>query len=111
MKNVKSKDIKRSWHLIDAKKEVLGRLSSKIALILMGKNKSYYTPHLDTGDFVIVINAQKVTLSGKKENQKKYYRHSQFPGGLKVKIAQEVREKKAEQLVRHSVRGMLPKTA
>ena len=110
MKNVKTTDIKRSWHLFDAKKEVLGRLSTKIALILMGKNKSYYTPHLDTGDYVVVTNAQKVALSGKKEKQKNYYHHSQFPGGLKVKTAQGVRQTKPEELVRHSVRGMLPKT-
>src|SRR4030067_474854 len=110
MKNVKTADINRSWHLFDAKKEVLGRLSTKIALILMGKNKSYYTPYLDTGDFVVVTNAQKVALSGKKEKQKKYYHHSQFPGGLKVKTAQQVREQKPEEVIRHSVRGMLPKT-
>ena len=110
MKNVKTADINRTWHLFDAKKEVLGRLSTKIALILMGKNKSYYTPYLDTGDFVVVTNAQKVALSGKKEKQKKYYHHSQFPGGLKVKTAQQVREQKPEEVIRHSVRGMLPKT-
>jgi len=110
MKNVKTTDINRTWHLFDAKKEVLGRLSTKIALILMGKNKSYYTPYLDTGDYVVVTNAQKVALSGKKEKQKKYYHHSQFPGGLKVKTAQQVREQKPEEVIRHSVRGMLPKT-
>ena len=110
MKNVKTADIKRSWHLIDAEKKILGRLSVKVAQILMGKNKSYYTPYLDTGDYVVVTNAQKVALSGKKEKQKKYYHHSQFPGGLKVKTAQQVRENKPEEVIRHSVRGMLPKT-
>ena len=110
MENVKTTDIKRSWHLIDAEKKVLGRLSVNVAQILMGKNKSYYTPYLDTGDFVVVTNAQKVALSGKKEKQKKYYHHSQFPGGLKVKTAQQVREQKPEEVIRHSVRGMLPKT-
>ena len=110
MKNVKTTDINRTWHLFDAKKEVLGRLSTKIALILMGKNKSYYTPYLDTGDYVVVTNAQKVALSGKKEKQKKYYHHSQFPGGLKTKTAQQVREKKPEEVIRHSVRGMVRKT-
>ena len=110
MKNVKTTDIKRSWHLIDAEKKILGRLSVNVAQILMGKNKSYYTPYLDTGDYVVVTNAQKVALSGKKEKQKNYYHHSQFPGGLKVKTAQEVRQTKPEELVRHSVRGMLPKT-
>jgi len=110
MKNIKTTDIKRSWHLIDAEKKILGRLSVNVAQILMGKNKSYYTPYLDTGDFVVVTNAQKVALSGKKEKQKKYYHHSQFPGGLKVKTAQQVREQKPEEVIRHSVRGMLPKT-
>ena len=110
MKNVKTTDIKRSWHLIDAEKKILGRLSVNVAQILMGKNKSYYTPYLDTGDYVVVTNAQKVALSGKKEKQKKYYHHSQFPGGLKVKTAQQVREQKPEEVIRHSVRGMLPKT-
>ena len=110
MKNVKTTDIKRSWHLVDAEKKILGRLSVNVAQILMGKNKSYYTPYLDTGDFVVVTNAQKVALSGKKEKQKKYYHHSQFPGGLKVKTAQQVREQKPEEVIRHSVRGMLPKT-
>ena len=110
MKNVKTTDIERSWYLIDAEKKILGRLSVNVAQILMGKNKSYYTPYLDTGDFVVVTNAQKVALSGKKEKQKKYYHHSQFPGGLKVKTAQQVREQKPEEVIRHSVRGMLPKT-
>ena len=110
MKNVKTTDIERSWYLIDAEKKILGRLSVKVAQILMGKNKSYYTPYLDTGDFVVVTNAQKVALSGKKEKQKKYYHHSQFPGGLKVKTAQQVREQKPEEVIRHAVRGMLPKT-
>ena len=110
MKNVKTADIKRSWHLVDAEKKILGRFSTEVAQILMGKNKSYYTPYLDTGDFVVVTNAQKVALSGKKEKQKKYYHHSQFPGGLKVKTAQQVREQKPEEVIRHSVRGMLPKT-
>ena len=110
MKNVKTTDIKRSWHLVDAEKKILGRLAVNVAQILMGKNKSYYTPYLDTGDFVVVTNAQKVALSGKKEKQKKYYHHSQFPGGLKVKTAQQVREQKPEEVIKHSVRGMLPKT-
>lgn len=110
MKNIKPKDIEKAWHLFDAKNKILGRLSSEVAMILMGKNKSYYTPHLDTGDYVVVINAQKVAFSGRKEKQKKYYRHSQYPGGLKVKTAQQVRETKPEDLIRHAVRGMLPKT-
>ncbi|KKQ89717.1 MAG: 50S ribosomal protein L13 [Candidatus Curtissbacteria bacterium GW2011_GWC2_38_9] len=84
MRNIKAKDINRKWHLIDAKNKVLGRLTSEIAKILMGKNKSYFTPNLDTGDFVVVVNAKDVMLSGKKENQKNYYRHSGYPGGMRI---------------------------
>jgi len=110
MKNIKAHDIKREWHLIDAKDKILGRLSSEIAKILMGKIKSYYTPYLDTGDYVVVINAKDVLFSGKKENQKKYYHHSQYPGGLYVKTAAQVRKQKPEDLIRHAIVGMLPKT-
>ena len=110
MKNIKPKDINRSWHLIDAKSKIVGRLASDVAEILMGKNKSYYTPHLDTGDFVVVVNAENVAFSGKKESQKKYYRHSGYPGGLYTKIASQIREKKPEELIKHAVVGMLPKT-
>ncbi len=110
MKNVKPKDIIRRWHLIDAQDKILGRISSEIATHLIGKKKSYYTPYLDTGDYVVVINTEKVKLTGKKENQKKYYRHSGFPGGLYQKTTSQIREKKPEMLIRHSVKGMLPKT-
>jgi len=110
MKNLKASEIKRDWHLIDAKDQILGRLSTQAAYLLMGKNKPYYTPYLDCGDYVVVINAQKVQLSGKKENQKIYYRHSGYPGGLKYKTASKVRQQKPEELVRHAVVGMLPKT-
>ena len=110
MKNIKAKDINRKWHLIDAKNKVLGRLTSEIAKILMGKNKSYFTPNLDTGDYVVVVNTKDVMLSGKKENQKKYYRHSGYPGGMRISTAAQVRTKKPEDLVKHAVVGMLPKT-
>ena len=110
MKNIKAKDINRKWHLIDAKNKVLGRLTSEIAKILMGKNKSYFTPNLDTGDCVVVINAKEVLLSGKKENQKRYFRHSGYPGGMRISTAAQVRVKKPEDLVKHAVVGMLPKT-
>src|SRR4030043_2169852 len=100
MKNITPKDIKKNWHLIDAKNKVLGRMSSEIAMHLMGKNKNYYTPYLDTGDYVVVINAQKVILTGKKENQKKYYRHSGYPGGLYSETASQVRQKHPENLIR-----------
>lgn len=110
MKTVKPKDIKREWHLIDAKSKILGRLSSEVAMHLMGKNKNIYSPNLDTGDCVVVINAQKIELSGKKEKQKKYYHHSGYPGGLYMKTAQQIREQKPEELIRNAVTGMLPKT-
>ena len=109
MKKISAKDIKRDWHLVDAKDKVLGRISSQIAMTLMGKNKSYYVPYLDTGDYVVVINAQKVSLSGKKENQKMYYRHSGYPGGLAYRKASQVRKEKPQDLIRHAVKGMLPK--
>ena len=110
MKNVKPQDIKRDWHLVDATSQMLGRLSSQVATRLMGKNKNYYVSHLDTGDFVVVVNAKKIKLSGKKENQKNYYHHSGYPGGLYVKTAAQLRSNKPEFLIRNAVRGMLPKT-
>lgn len=110
MRNLREKDIKREWHKIDAKGQVLGRLSTQVAYLLMGKNKAYYTPTLDCGDYVVVVNAKNVVLSGKKENQKMYYRHSGYPGGLRSRTAAKVRELVPNELVRHAVVGMLPKT-
>jgi len=109
MRNLKAQEIQRNWHLLDAKKQVLGRLSTQVAQYLIGKNKPYYTPHLDCGDYVVIINAKHVVLSGKKENQKIYYHHSGFPGGLKSKTAAKVRSEKPEELIRHAVVGMLPR--
>lgn len=110
MRNVTTTDIKRQWHLLDAKNQILGRLATTVAHLLMGKNKPYFSPYLDTGDNVVVINAAKVVLSGKKENQKTYARHSGYPGGLKLKTAATIRAKSPQELVRHAVVGMLPKT-
>lgn len=110
MKKIRPKDINRKWHLFDAKNKVAGRLATDIARILMGKNKVYYTPNLDCGDYVVVVNSKKVVMSGKKEKQKKYYHHSQYPGGLYQKTASQLREKKPEEIIRHAIRGMLPKT-
>lgn len=110
IKNIKQTDVKREWHLIDAQNKILGRLASDIVQKLTGKNKVYYTPYLDTGDYVVVVNAQRVLLSGKKENQKKYYRHSGYPGGLFAKTASQLRTQKPEEILRHAVVGMLPKT-
>lgn len=110
MKNTKTGDVKRAWHLVDAKDQVLGRISTQVAHFLMGKNKPYYAPNIDCGDFVVVINAKNVALSGKKETQKIYYHHSGFPGGMKTKTPATLRQYKPEEIIRHSVIGMLPKT-
>src|SRR5580698_6691158 len=102
--------IERHWHLIDAEGEVLGRLASKAALALMGKNKPTYTPFLDTGDHVIVVNAAKVRLTGRKEEQKLYRRHSGYPGGLTETKARKVRETRPTRMIEEAIQGMLPKT-
>lgn len=107
----KKEEIKREWFLIDAKGKVLGRLASEIAKILRGKHKPIYTPHVDTGDFVIVINAKDVLLTGKKENTKIYFRHSGYPGGAKILTAKEMRVKFPERLIYFAVKGMLPKNS
>lgn len=109
MKNIKLQDVKRNWHLIDAKDQPLGRISTNIAHLLLGKNKPYYTPNIDCGDYVVVVNVEKVKLTGNKDKQKPYYHHSGYPGGLKVKTASQVREQNPEKLIRHSIVGMLPK--
>lgn len=106
----KSQHLKPNWHLIDAQNQIVGRLSTKIARLLMGKNKPYFVPYMDYGDNVVVINAKNVIFSGKKENQKTYWRHSGYPGGLKSKTAVQVRSSKPEDLIRHAVVGMLPKS-
>ena len=100
----------QKWLHVDAADKVLGRLAVKIATILMGKHKPTYTPHLDTGDFVVVINAEKIVLTGKKWTQKKYKHYSGYPGGLKEVPAEEVLKRKPTQLLRLAVRRMLPKT-
>lgn len=105
----KKKDIKRVWHLYDAKGKTLGRLSSEIAQNLMGKKKPYFTSHLDCGDFVVVLNASQVAVTGKKEKGKIYYRHSGYPGGLRQARLEEVRERHPERIIKHAVSGMLPK--
>ena len=107
----KEGDLNRKWYVADANDIVLGRLSSQIAAILRGKHKAIYTPHTDTGDFVIVINADKVKLTGNKLQQKTYERYSGFPGGLRVVNARTLLASKPEEVVRLSVRGMLPKNA
>ena len=102
--------IEREWHLIDAQDAVLGRLASKAAMILMGKHKPRYTPFLDTGDHVVVVNAAHVKLTGNKEKQKLYRRHSGYPGGLTETSARRVRETRPVRMVEEAIQGMLPKT-
>jgi large subunit ribosomal protein L13 len=102
-------DIQRQWHVIDAEEAVLGRIASKAANLLMGKNKPMYTPFLDTGDHVIVVNAAKVKLTGNKEEQKLYRRHSGYPGGLTETSARKVRAARPTRMVEEAVQGMLPK--
>ena len=108
-KNFKISEVDQKWHLIDAENKTLGRLSSRVSTILMGKNKSQYTPNNDLGDFVVIINAEKIKLTGNKEYQKKYFRHSGYPGGLKSTSVQELREDEPEQIIFKAVKGMLPK--
>jgi large subunit ribosomal protein L13 len=103
--------IQHDWYVIDAADQVLGRISTKIATILRGKHKPYFTPHLDTGDFVVVINAEKVKLTGNKELQKIYSRYSGYPSGLKNIPYKRMLEEKPEHIIKHAVKGMLPKNA
>lgn len=106
----KANEVERKWYIIDAEGQTLGRIASEVASILRGKHKPQFTPHVDTGDFVIVINADKVRLSGNKLQDKKYYRHSMHPGGLKVTPAGEMLKNKPERMFELAVFGMLPKT-
>ena len=105
----KAADIDRKWYVVDADGMVLGRLASQVANILRGKNKPIYTPNMDTGDYVIIVNASKAVLTGKKLDQKIYYHHSGFVGGMKETTLREMLQKKPEQVVELAVKGMLPK--
>jgi len=106
---VKKADIGQKWHIVDLNGKVLGRAASEIAKILRGKNKPCFAPHMDAGDFVIVVNAEKVRLTGTKLADKMYYRHSGYPGGLRTTPAGKMLETKPEELIRKAVKGMLPK--
>ena len=107
----KKEEVDHKWYLVNAEGKVLGRLSTELAKILKGKNKPTYTPHLDTGDFVIVVNAGKVTLTGKKMKDKIYYRHTGYPGGIKEMNAEKLLAKKPTEMIRMAVKGMLPKNS
>ncbi len=109
-KSAKKEEVERKWFVVDAQSDVVGRLSTRIATVLRGKHKPSYTPHVDTGDYVIVVNAEKVRFSGNKMSQKEYQRYSGYPGGQKSRTAAEMLEKKPEDIIEKAVRGMLPKT-
>ncbi len=107
----KKEEIDHKWYVVNAEGKVLGRLSTELAKILKGKNKPTYTPHVDTGDFVVVVNAGKITLTGKKLKDKIYYHHTGYPGGIKQMSAEKLLAKKPTEMIRMAVRGMLPKNS
>ena len=107
--NAKPGEIAREWYLVDAEGKTLGRLATQIAGTLRGKGKPQYTPHVDTGDFVIVVNAEKIAVTGNKLDQKRYYRHSGYPGGLRSRTLRDQLERRPTEVIRTAVKGMLPK--
>ena len=108
--SVKASEIKREWHVLDAADQVLGRLATRVARLLMGKHKPIFTRNLDTGDYVVVINADKVRVTGNKAKQKVYYRHSGYPGGLKTISYDKLMETNPTRVIEHAVKGMVPHT-
>jgi large subunit ribosomal protein L13 len=102
-------DRERNWYVVDASGQTLGRLATQIANALRGKRKPTYTPHVDVGDFVIVVNAERIEVTGNKRNDKRYYRHSGYPGGLKSRTLQEMLDRRPEEVIRRAVKGMLPR--
>lgn len=107
-KSTKQSEIVRTWHLIDLKDQTLGRVAGKVAQLLMGKSKPYFVRNLDSGDYVVAINAKEIAVSGNKEKLKNYYRHSGYPGGFRQETLQESRIKHPERIITHAVKGMLP---
>jgi large subunit ribosomal protein L13 len=107
--SAKPREIEQKWYVVDAQAQTLGRLATRIADVLRGKGKPQYTPHVDTGDFVVVVNAEKIRVTGKKLEQKVYYRHSGYPGGLRERTLAEQLQRRPEEVLRRAVRGMLPK--
>lgn len=105
----KKSDVKREWYVIDADGQNLGRLASKVATVLRGKHKAIYTPNVDCGDYVIVINASKINLTGKKLDDKVYFNHSDYPGGVRLRTARQMKENYSEEMIQRAVKGMLPK--
>ncbi len=108
--SAKEADIKRKWYVVDAEGKTLGRLATQVAIVLRGKHKPIFTPHVDTGDHVIVVNAEKIHLTGDKVRQKTYYRHSGYPGGLKSETVKDLLARKPSVIVERAIKGMLPKT-
>lgn len=106
--STKAKDVERQWHVIDASGQILGKLATRVATLLMGKHKPSFVPYLDVGDFVIVLNATKVKVTGKKPKQKTYYRHTGYPGGIKAETYEELMASHPTRVIEHAVRGMLP---
>jgi large subunit ribosomal protein L13 len=107
--NAKSGEIEREWYVVDADGQTLGRLATRIADVLRGKGKPAFTPHVDTGDFIVVVNAEKIQVTGNKLDQKRYYRHSGYPGGLRSRTLREQLERRPTEVLRVAVKGMLPK--
>jgi len=107
--SAKPAEVERAWFIIDAENAIVGRLASKVASILRGKHKPSFTPHVDTGDFVVIINADKVRFTGQKETDKEYFRHTGYPGGGRVRTPEEVRLKKPNFMMQNAIKGMLPK--
>jgi large subunit ribosomal protein L13 len=107
--NAKPGEVERRWYVVDAEGQTLGRLATRIADTLRGKGKAQYTPHVDTGDFVVVVNAEKIAVTGNKLDQKRYYRHSGYPGGLRSRTLREQLERRPTEVIRTAVKGMLPK--
>jgi large subunit ribosomal protein L13 len=105
----KPTDRERNWYVVDATGQTLGRLSTQIANVLRGKRKPEYTPHIDTGDFVIVVNAERIVVTGNKRADKRYYRHSGYPGGLKVRTFEEMQARRPDHIIRLAVKGMMPR--
>ncbi len=109
--HVKKESIERGWFVVNAEGKILGRLASQVAKVLRGKHKPTFSPHVDTGDFVVVVNARKVTLTGRKLKDKKYYHHTGYPGGIRETSAEKFLARKPTEMIRTAVKGMLPKTS
>jgi large subunit ribosomal protein L13 len=109
--SAKESEVTRNWHIVDADGQTVGRLATQVARLLRGKHKPTFTPHVDTGDFVVVINAGKIKMTGKREDQKEYYRNTLYPGGARFSKFKEVRATNPDRIVEHAVKGMLPKNS